>query len=312
MKKKQFKFICVIVSMVVLFASIGLAEESIALSASVRAEIEAQAKEMSAVGVPAEPARHMLTAMHQHQFTHENIVQAQHEVMNSAKAELPTEPVMNKAMEGMAKNANQQQVIAAMQTVRSRYAQARQMANKIAQDDQTVDALTHAIADSMAAGMKAGDMDAIALQLETRNRSRVRNKSAEDQLAVQTMQTTRTMARLGTLSKEVADTMCQALQNDYTHRQMQELRHQMVNQLHQMPPQKIARQHAQAIGKGGSQADGNQGGQGQGSGSGGVGSGNSGGGAGGSGAGGSGSGSGGHGNGAGGGGSGSGSGGSGD
>jgi len=298
-----------IVAIIMFFSSVCFAAENIALSTSAQAQIEAQAREMSAVGVPAEPARNMLTAMHQHQFSTQNIVRAQHEVMNCAKAELPTEPVMNKASEGMAKKASEQQIIAAMQTVHSRYARANRMAKTVSNDNHTVDTLTHSIADSLAAGMKAKDMEAIMLKLENRNKAQVKNKSEEDKLATQTMQTTRTMARLGIHSSEVSDTVCQALQNNYSNQEMKQLQHQMVNKAHQVSPHQIALQHANAIGKGGNPGGSNGGGEGPG-GSGG-GSGGSGGGSGGSGGGSGGSGGGSGGSGGGSGGSGGGSGGSG-
>ena len=290
---------CLIAAILLLLAPWCFAAENIALSTSAQAQIKAQAKEMSAVGVPAEPARNMLTAMHQHQFTHETIVKAQQEVMNCAKAGLPTEPLMNKAAEGMAKNASQQQVIAAMQAVHSRYAHAQKMAQTLSSDQTTVNDMTHSIAGSLAAGMKAKDMDAIALQLQNRQRTQTMNKTAADKLAVQTLQTTRTMARLGLLSSDVNQIVCRALQNNFTHQEMEQLQHQMVNKAHQESPQQIAQQHADAIGKGGN--PGGSDGDGQGPGGSGSGSGGSG-----SGPGGSGSGSGGSGSGSGGSGSGSG------
>ena len=295
--KITMKIPYLIVAITMFFSSLCFATENIALSTSVQAQIEAQAKEMSTVGVPAEPARNMLTAMHQHQFTSQNIVRAQQEVMNCAKAGLPTEPVMNKASEGMAKKASEQQIIAAMQTVHSRYAHANRMAKTMSKDKNTVDKLTHSIADSLAAGMKAKDMEAIMLQLKTRTKTQIKNKSEEDKLATQTMQTTRTMARLGIHSSEVSDTICQALQNNYSHQEMEQLQHQMANNAHQVSPQQIANQHANAIGKGGNSrgstvatmavggSDGGSGGSGGGSGGSGGGSGGSGGGSGGSGSG---------------------------
>ncbi len=137
--KITMKIPYLIVAITMFFTSLCFATENIALSASDQAQIEAQAKEMSTVGVPAEPARNMLTAMHQHQFTSQNIVRAQQEVMNCAKAGLPTEPVMNKASEGMAKKASEQQVIAAMQTVHSRYARANRMAKIIVDQFEVVE-----------------------------------------------------------------------------------------------------------------------------------------------------------------------------
>ena len=312
-----------VLAAIIFLAPAGFAAENTALSASVQAKVEAQAQEMSAVGVPAEPAQKMLTMMHQHQFSIENIVQAKLEVMNCAKNELPTEPVMNKAMEGIAKNASEQQVVTAMQAVHSRYAHAHQMAQSLSKDQTTVDNMTHSIAGSLAAGMNAQDMEAVMLQLQNHQNTQTMNKSEEDKLAIQTMQTTRTMARLGIHSIEVSGTICQALQNNYSHQEMAQLRHQMTSKINQTPPQQIAHQHANAIGKGGNPDGSIGGGDGPGPGPGGPdgsgsgsdgngsGSGGSGSGSGGSGSGSSGSGSGPGGSGSGEGGSGSGSGGSG-
>jgi len=217
---------------------------------------------MSDVGVPTEPARNMLTAMHQHQFTNRNIVRAQQEVMNCAKAGLPTEPLMIKASEGMAKKASEQQIIAALQAVHNRYAHANRMAKKLSSDNNTVDTLTHSIADSLAAGMRARDMEAITLQLKNQNKAQIKNKSEEDKLTTQTMLTTRTMARLGIHSSEVSDTICQALQNNYSYQEMEQLQYQMANKAHQVSPQQIAHQHANAIGKGENPGGSNGGGEG--------------------------------------------------
>ena len=319
--KITMKIPYLIVAITMFFSSLCFAAENIALSTSVQAQIEAQAEEMSTVGVPAEPARNMLTAMHQHQFTSQNIVRAQQEVMNCAKAGLPTEPVMNKAAEGIAKQASEQQIVAAMATVHGRYAQANQMAKTMSMEKNNVDKMTHSIADSLAAGMKAKDMEAIATQLKTHNFEQTKNKAENDKLATQTMQTTRTMARLGIHSSDVSGTICQALQNNYSHQEMEQLQHQMANNAHQVSPQQIANRYANAIGKGGNSrgggdngaggSDGGSGSSGGGSGASGGGSGGSGGGSGGSGSGSGGSGSGSGGSGGGSGGSGGGSGGSG-
>ena len=152
------------------------------------------------------------------------------------------------------------------------------------------------------------------LQMKTKNKAQIKNKSEEDKLAIQTMQTTRTMARLGIHSLEVSDTVCQALQNRYTHQEMMQLQHQMATKAHQVSPRQIAHQHAKALGKGGNTGGSNGGGESPGgSGSGGSGgeSGGSGGGSGGNGGGSGGSGGGSGGSGGGSGGSGGGSGGSG-
>ena len=75
--------------------------------------------------------------------------------------------------------------------------------------------MTRTVADSLAAGMKTEDMDAVIaqLQVQIQSRQQTRNKAEDVELAIQTMQTTRTMARLGVHSSDVSDTLCQALQN---------------------------------------------------------------------------------------------------
>ena len=306
------KKISLIISVLFCLTSLVFADESEGLSQQAMETVEQQTREMSALGIPEAQAQKMLTQMVRNRFQKQNIVRAQQTVMAAAKAGLPTEPVMSKAMEGMAKQAKEQQVIAAMETVRSRYAHANRLAKSLSDDKKSVDTMTTAVADSLAAGMKTEDMQAVMAQLQVRVQSRqqTRNKAEDVELAIQTMQTTRTMARLGVHSSDVSDTLCQALKNRYTHQDMKQLRHQIAKQAHQASAQQIASRHAGSIGKGGNTGPGNSSSGGSGSGGSGSGSGGSGSGGGGSGSGGGGSGSGGGGSGSGGGGSGSGAGGS--
>ncbi len=295
------KKICLIIAILFCLTSLVSADESDGLSQQAKESVEQQTRAMSALGIPEAQAQKMLTQMVRNRFQKQNIVRAQQTVMAAAKAGLPPEPVMSKAMEGMAKQAKEQQVIAAMETVRSRYANANRLAKSLSDDKKSVDTMTKAVADSLAAGMKTEDMEAVMAQLQVRVQSRqqTRNKAEDVELAIQTMQTTRTMARLGVHSSDVSDTLCQALQNRYTHQEMNQLRHQIAKQAHQASAQQIASRHAGSIGKGGNMGPGNSSAGGSGSGGGGSGSGG-----GGSGSGGGGSGSGGGGSGSGGGGSG--------
>ena len=267
-----------------ILAPLSYASDDTDLPAQVRDQIETQTREMSAVGVPAGAARNLLTAMHQNRFRAENIARAQQVVMNCAREGLPTEPVMSKAMEGMAKQVKAQSVVSAMEAVRSRQAFSFQMARTLSRDPKTVDSLARTIADSLAAGMKSRDMDQIMAQLQAQTRQQTRDQAEE--LAMQTMQTTRTMARLRVQSSDVSDTLCQALQNRYTHQEMKQLRHQIAKQSHQASAQQTASRHAGSIGKGGNIGNSGSGGSGSGSGGSGSGSGGSGSGSGGSGSGG--------------------------
>ena len=180
------------------------------LPAQIRAQIETQTRAMSAVGVPAEAARNMLTEMHQKQFRAENISRAQQEVMDCAKLGLPTEPVMSKAMEGMAKQAQENKIIMAMETVRSRYAYSTKIAKSISKDDNINSKMTQIIADSLAAGMKNKDIETIATELQTKNMQKTRNQAENTQLMIQTLLTVRTMARMGVQSSSVSEILSQA------------------------------------------------------------------------------------------------------
>jgi hypothetical protein len=280
------KIIHIIGIAMVFLAPSCLAAEEATLSAQDRTQIETRTREMSAVGVPPAAARNMLTMMHQNRFSEESIARAQQVTMNCAKAGLPAEPVMRKAVEGMAKQANEQQIVAAMAAVHSRYAQANRLAKSITQNAHTVDTITNVIADSLAAGMKTEDMDNLMTRLRTRTQTQTKNNAENERLAIQTVQTARTMARLGIRSSDVSNTLCQALDHNYNHREMEQLRHQMAKQTHPLSHQQIARQHARSIGKGGNArggSGGSAGGSGGGAGGSGGGAGGSGGGAGGSG-----------------------------
>ena len=274
------KIIYLLLSALFILAPVSYAADDTHLPAQVRDQIETQTREMSAVGVPTDAARNMLTMMHRSRFRAETIVQAQQVVIDCAKEGLPTEPVMSKAMEGMAKQANAKNVVSAMEAVRSRQAFSFQMARTFSNDQKMVDSTARVIADSMAAGMKSRDMDQIMAQLQEQTRQQTRNQAEE--MVIQTMQTARTMARMGVHSTDVSDTLCQALQNSYTHQEMTQLRHQIAKQAHQASAQQIANQHAGSIGKGGnagnSSGGSGSGAGGSGSGSGGSGSGGSGGG----------------------------------
>ena len=141
-----------LIALLLTFPGLSDAADDTVLPAPVRSQIETQAREMSAMGADYEDARKMLTTMHRNQFSDETIARARQTVMQCAKAALPTEPVMNKAMEGMAKQAREAQIIAAMQAVRSRYTTASRMAKTLSNNKAHTTAMTHSIADSLAAG----------------------------------------------------------------------------------------------------------------------------------------------------------------
>lgn len=254
-------------------STLAHAAENLNLSQQDQENIRQMTQEISKLGIPEVKAQKMLTRMHQNHFQHQNIVRAQQAVMAAAQKGLPTEPIINKAMEGMVKQAKEQQVIKAMEAVRNRHEYAYRMARSLANDKKTTEIMAGAIADSLAAGMAVQDMDRIAAQLKVQTRQQTKNQT--ENLSLQTMQTVRTMARLGSMTTDVSDTIHQALQHQYTSRQMEQLRHSFSRDAQQTSARQLARQYAGSIGKGGDLGDsigGRSGSDGSGGGGGGGGS----------------------------------------
>lgn len=163
--------------------------------------------------------RQMLT----NNFSQQQVLQAQAILMNARQQGLQTEPIMDKAQEGLAKHAQAKAVVRAMEQVRSRHEFASKQARAITNNRARVNQMATILAGSMAAGMTPDDANRIVQTLQVRIQNM--NKTHAEDLALQTFMTTRTMARLGMQSKSVGDSVCQALQQGYSAQEM----HSMQN-----------------------------------------------------------------------------------
>jgi len=267
MKSTYVFFIVVLV-----FSTWVYADEPPPLSTQAQERVRQLTREMNSQGIPEAQAQRMFTLMHQQRYQEQNIVRAQQTIQNAAQEDLPTEPLMSKAMEGMAKQVPEEQVIAAIERVRERYRYSYRQARSLSADRKTIGPVAEAIADSLAAGMTDQEMDRIMTQLQVRTRQQTRNQA--DDLSMQTMQTVRSMVRLGGKSTDVSDTVCQALQNRYTSRNMEQLRHRFADEAQQTGPSQVSHQYAQSFGRANDAGGKDSGGSGSGgSGSGGSGSG---------------------------------------
>lgn len=250
----------------------ALAAEPQALTQQEQNKVQELAGEMSSQGIPQGQAESMLRLMYQNRYQEQNIIQAQQTVQEAAEEDLPTEPLMNKAMEGMAKQVPEDQVIAAMETVRNRYRYAYRLARTVSDEKKANGPVTKAIADCLAAGMSDEEMDTIMTRLQTR--TRLQTKDQAEELAVQTMLTVRTMMRLGANAADTTNTVCQRLQQHYSAQQMAQLRHRFSEETENTPARQLARQYAGSSGPGAGSGGNNSGGNGSGgNGSGGNGSG---------------------------------------
>jgi hypothetical protein len=307
---RAFGFISVVsVLLVALFATAALGDAiDDSLPENSPAAVKDSTRQAIQNGLELQSVIKLTRAMQQNNFNEQQI-QLTHALMIEAKnSEMPVQPLVNKAFEGMAKSVPPSLIVNALEMVQSRNALAFERAARLSSDKSRSDNLGRTLAAGLAAGLSKEDADKITEMAQQRAGSM--NSGQAYSLALECYQTARDVSRLGVSSQAVTGMVTQALEKGFSHEDVRAMRSSFMMQAQHAEPQNLARGYTAAIeeGKGFQGGAGAAGGQsgGSGPGSGGSGSGGSGGsGSGSGGSGGSGSGSGGSG------GSGSGSGGSG-
>ena len=194
-------------------------------------QIKNSARQMVDQGFNPEEVVNMTRQMLASNLREQQVLQAHAILMNARRQGLPAEPIMNKAYEGLAKQVQGEAVIKAMEQVRTRYEFASKQASAISNHKAKINQMTSALAESMAAGMN--DEDARRIMQVLRERTRNMAQAHSEELAMQTLMTTRTMARLGMQSRSVGDSVCQALQQGYSAQEMHNMRNTiMANSRH--------------------------------------------------------------------------------
>jgi hypothetical protein len=224
LKMKKVFIICMTIFFCAAVASADPVEEGLPKTAT--PQVKNSTRQMLDQGFNAEKVMDMTRQMLANKFSQQHVQQAHTILMNARKQGLPTEPIMNKAHEGLAKQVQPRAVVQAMEQVRSRHAFASKQAKAITNDKAKINQMAAILAGSMAAGMNHEDADRIMQVLQERNRNMTR-AHAED-LAMQTFMTTRTMTRLGMDSQAVGDSVCEALQQGHNAQEMHNMRNTMM------------------------------------------------------------------------------------
>ncbi len=194
-------------------------------------QVKSSTRQMINQGFNPENAIDMTRQMLANNFSQQQVLQAHAILMDAQKQGLQTEPIMNKAYEGLAKQVQAEAVVRAMAQTRSRHEFAFRQARTMTDDRTKADQMASVLAGSMAAGMTHEDADRIMQNLRERTRNMTRAHAEE--LALQTFMTTRTMARLGMQSESAGDSVCQALQQGYSAQQMHDMQNRvMANSRH--------------------------------------------------------------------------------
>ena len=168
-ERMQLKSIYTLVFLFILFATTAAfgADETSVLPADWSNTLQASTRNMVQAGLDQEDALLMTRAMHQARFQEEQVVQAQHVVKAALEKDLPVEPVMNKAYEGMAKKVDPSLIVQAMERVRSRYEYAYGIGGQLSQQKRTMAQLGNTVAGGLAAGISRDDMEQVILQLRS-------------------------------------------------------------------------------------------------------------------------------------------------
>jgi len=210
--------------------------------------VRASAREAVRAGVNPDEVASLTAKMEENRFGERLTIRAHEIVMNARQERLPVEPIMNKAHEGIAKRVAAEKTVQAMETVRSRYAMAFQNARSIVAGEKQQQTLGRTIAEGLAAGIQQRDMVRMAERLQ--QQSRQLSREQRNELAVQSFQTFREMARLGVSSVAVGDVICQALQHQFTAREMAQMRTAFTAEARYGKAENIAQQYGTQIGGG--------------------------------------------------------------
>ncbi|HWR69106.1 MAG TPA: hypothetical protein VN416_08810, partial [Desulfomonilia bacterium] len=190
--KKTIGMITVILFMATL-AQADIVDDGLGDKATL--QVRTSTREMIRFGVPESDAIKLTRQMMQNRYQEQEILAAHKVIKEMVQEGLPGEPAADKAFEGMAKKVSAQNTIQAMERTRTRYAFAYRQAKAIGGQTDADATLGNTIAEGMAAGMSEGDVDAIKLKLQARQRTMTRDQL--HQLSQESFMTAREMTRRG-------------------------------------------------------------------------------------------------------------------
>lgn len=185
------------------------------------ANVQESARQAIQMGIQNQGISQMTQTMLQNQYTEKQMIQA-HEVLMKAKQDnLPTEPLMNKFNESVANQKKAKNTIKAMETVKSQYKTASDLAAKMTQDKAQARVMTEGMAQCMDAGIKSRDMKKIATSLQ----ERTKNMDQQEAHAYRTgtLNAVEQMAQTGASSGSTSSVVRNAMKKQYSMEDMGKL-----------------------------------------------------------------------------------------
>jgi hypothetical protein len=268
--KSLWKTFVVIAGGIFLVASTVFADPVEQSLVQMSATIKDRTREMIQKGVASEEAIHLMQSMNANRFQEEQILKAQAILLDAQGRGLPTNPVINKAFEGMAKQVTPDRTLQAMEAVSSRYTFAFDQARSITKNPEQIRRLGDMLAESLAAGFE--EQDAFRIMSQLQDQFPKMNQNQLDELATACLAMARDMSRLGVSSPLSSQVISSALSNGLNAASIASMHQSLVAQSQTHSAQSLALglahgmqgQSAQGLGGmgGGQSGHGGQGGSG--------------------------------------------------
>ncbi|HWR92381.1 MAG TPA: hypothetical protein VN300_08130, partial [Desulfobacterales bacterium] len=235
---------------VVLFmeASAALADPVSQSLAALPAAVQDRTREMIRAGVSAEDAFQLVRGMHAQAFSEEQMLRAQSVVLEARREELPARPVINKALEGMAKQVPPERILQAMEDVRSRYSFAFGLARPLAARQDQAGRLGNLLAEALAAGLSRQSAADIMARLRERSGQMPTGEIVE--LAAASLGMARDMARLGVAPGTASEVVTAALSKGFSAHDVNAMHQSLMSQSQSHSPQAVAQGFAAAVQQG--------------------------------------------------------------
>ena len=210
--------------------------------------LKAGIENMVDAGIETNDAITMTRSMIQARYEEKLILVAQNIVVDAHRQELPVEPIMNKAFEGIAKNISPPLVVKAMERVASRNAYAFTQARHLVHQKAEISRLGQIMATGVTAGLKHRDVEILVNRLQ--NKSSLMEPATRYALASEAFLTARDMARQGVSSKMATEVVNQALQQGFTVNEMKSMHHAFMSQAPRSSVEHLAKNFSRAIQQG--------------------------------------------------------------
>jgi hypothetical protein len=245
-RKRSFwtTFVCLI-GVFIIFAATASADEVEERLSQLPAPVQDRTREMIRAGVRTEDAVQLVQGMKANRFKADEMLKAQAIVLEAHSEGLPPRPVINKALEGMAKQVAPERTLQAMETVRSRYAFAYGQARSLARENDQAERLGNLLAESLAAGFSEPDASQTVRQIQ--EQSRKLSPEQLSQLAGACLAMTRDMSRLGVASNLSAQVISEALSKGLSASDVASMHQSLLAQSQAHSAQSLAQGFAQGM-----------------------------------------------------------------